>query len=246
MPWSHKYLEVVRSLDLNMSEDRKATLILDRIIKQDDVGKVQAIIEGRPVIVYGCGPSLENDMNKIWESGLHARFVNVAVDGAVKALLQYNIVPQINVTDLDGDIPSIVRANQLGCVTMVHAHTESIRTILKVWPHLKGSVVGTTHSEPTGKVHNFGGFTDGDRAVHIVEHFKPYFIVLAGMDFGHVIGVYSGKYDPVKKHRGLMVGKAQIEDLAAHSKTRMFNITSSGENIQHVKPTTVDRLKNMF
>jgi len=245
MHWSPKYLEVVRSLDLNMAEDRKATIILDKIIKNDDIARVKALIEGRPVMIYGCGPSLENDLNKIWEAGLHNRFINVAVDGAVKALLEYNIVPHINVTDLDGDIASIVKANQLGSLTMVHAHSQSIRTILKVMPYLKGSVFGTTHSQPTEKVLNFGGFTDGDRAVYIVEHFKPAYIVLAGMDFGSVIGVYSGTFDPIRKHRGLMVGRMEIEELAAHTKTRIFNVTSAGENIRHVKPITFDKLKQM-
>ena len=246
MPWSHKYLEVVRSLDLNMAKDRRATLILDRMIKKEDTARLEALIRDRPAIIYGCGPSLENDVNKIWESGVHSRCVNVAVDGAVKALLQYNITAHINVTDLDGDLPSIVKANHLGCITMVHAHADNIKTVVRVMPHLKGTVFGTTHSIPTDKVHNFGGFTDGDRAVHIVEHFKPAFIVLAGMDFGRVIGVYSGVFDPVKKPRGLMVGKRIIEELAAHTRTRIFNVTSSGDNIHNVKPITIDRLKHVI
>ncbi|MFH1055361.1 MAG: 6-hydroxymethylpterin diphosphokinase MptE-like protein [Candidatus Altiarchaeota archaeon] len=245
MPWSHKYLEVVRSLDLNMAEDSKATLILDKMIKREDPKKLETLINGRPVIIFGCGPSLENDLNKIWEAGIHLRCVCVAVDGAAKALLQYNIIPHVNVTDLDGDLPSILKANHYGCITMVHAHSGNMRVIVRVMPLLKGVVYGTTQSVPTEKVHNFGGFTDGDRAVYIVEHFRPSLIVLAGMDFGSVIGVYSGNYDPVKKPRNLRVGKKIIEELASHSKTQMFNVTSSGENIHHVKPITMDKLREI-
>ncbi|MFH0862136.1 MAG: 6-hydroxymethylpterin diphosphokinase MptE-like protein [Candidatus Altiarchaeota archaeon] len=245
MPWSHKYLEVVRSLDLDLAQDKKATLLLDRMIQGRDVKPLFELVRGRPVMVFGCGPSLENDLNKVFDAGILGRFVLLAVDGAVKALLQYGSVPHINVTDLDGDIPSIIRANELGCITMVHAHSANIKALLAIMPHLKGVVYGTTHSDPTGNVHNFGGFTDGDRAVHIAAHFEPGFIVLAGMDFGHVIGVFSGTYDPVKKPRGLRIGKMLLEDFAAHSRVRMFNLTSGGENIHHVPPITIDRLKHI-
>jgi len=229
-----------------MAEDKRATLILDRMLKGGDTTVLDRLIRDRPVIVFGCGPSLENDLNKIWEAELHKRFVLVAVDGAVKALLEYNIVPHVNVTDLDGDLNSIVKANQQGCITVVHAHSENIRTLVKIIPYLKGTVIGTTHSAPTSKIHNFGGFTDGDRAVYIVEHFKPYFIALAGMDFGHVIGVYSGTYDPVKKPRGLREGKKLIEYLAAHTKVKIFNLTSGGEIIHNTQLVTVDKLKHIM
>ena len=42
-----------------------------------------------------------------------------------------------------------------------------------------------------GKVHNFGGFTDGDRCVFLANHFKAKKIILLGMDFGTRIGKYS-------------------------------------------------------
>ena len=245
MIWSHKYLDVVRALDLNMAEDRRATLILDQLLQKQDLGVLEGLIQNRPAIVFGCGPSLENDLNKIWETGINRSCVLVAVDGAAKALLQYNLVPHINVTDLDGDIPSIINANHHGCITMVHAHSENMKALVNIVPKLRGTVFGTTQSVPTEKVHNFGGFTDGDRAVYIVEHFQPSFIVLAGMDFGHVIGVYSGTYDPVKKPRKLREGKRLIEELAEHCRTRIFNITSGGENIHHVQHITIDKLRHI-
>jgi uncharacterized Rossmann fold enzyme len=246
LPWTHRYLEVIRALDLNMAEDMRATHVLDRLLKGEDTGRLEGLIRGRAALIFGCGPSLENDLHKIWEAGIHRRCVSVAVDGAVKALLSYNIVPHLNITDLDGDLNAILRANHYGCITVVHAHAENIRRIAAVTPKFTGVVYGTTQSEPTEKVHNYGGFTDGDRAVYIVEHFKPRFIVLAGMDFGSVIGVYSGVYDPVKKPRGLRVGKALIEELAAHSRTRILNVTSGGENIRNIQNITMDKLKHIL
>ena len=53
------------------------------------------------------------------------------------------------------------------------------------------SVYGTTQIEPKAHIYNFGGFTDGDRAVFLAEHFKPKAIILIGMDFDSDIGEYS-------------------------------------------------------
>jgi hypothetical protein len=42
-----------------------------------------------------------------------------------------------------------------------------------------------------------------------------------------------------------MVGKRQIEYLAAHTRIHMFNFTSSGENIHHVPPISLERLRQI-
>ena len=44
-------------------------------------------------------------------------------------------------------------------------------------------VIGTTQIEPISDVYNFGGFTDGDRAVFLAEHFGAKEIELVGFDF---------------------------------------------------------------
>jgi len=53
--------------------------------------------------------------------------------------------------------------------------------------------MGTTQGnpEPYDHLHNFGGFTDGDRAVHIADHFKAKTISLIGFDFTNELGEYS-------------------------------------------------------
>jgi uncharacterized Rossmann fold enzyme len=242
MPWTQQYLEIVRLLDLNMADDARATILIDRMVEKRNISTLRRIIQGKNVIVYGCGPSLEDDVYKIHEAGLHSKLVNVAVDGSVKALLGYNIVPQINVTDLDGDIKSILKANHYGCVTIIHAHGDNINALIKYVPLFKGVVYATTQSDPTGRVHNFGGFTDGDRAVHIADHFNPRIIALAGMDFGNVVGVYSGIYNKIRKPWKLRIGRELIERLAKSSKTPMFNITSGGEYIKGVDKITVHKL----
>ncbi|MBD3260132.1 MAG: DUF115 domain-containing protein [Candidatus Altiarchaeales archaeon] len=244
--WTTEYLDRVRELDLNIAGDAKASRILESLLGESDLGDLSRLISGYPVLICGCGPSLENDLHKIVEHRLHERFVLVAVDGAVKGFLDYRIVPHINVTDLDGDVNSILRANSYGCITVVHAHGDNIDSLSSVVPHLEGRVLGTTQHRPTPKLHNFGGFTDGDRACYLVDHFKPSFIVLAGMDFGSVVGVYSHSYNQIKKPRKLRIGKKLIQELASKSPTRFFNVTSSGEHIEGVRHISFEKLSYLI
>jgi len=245
MEWTHKYLEIVRSLELNMAADRQAARVLERLISDGSTRKLARLIKGRPAIVYGCGPSLESDLNKIVNAGIDKKFISIAADGAVSACLRYKILPHVNVTDLDGNTDHIIYANRHGTMTVVHAHSDNVGELVKYMPKLKGSVLGTTHSDPTKKVHNWGGFTDGDRAVHIAEHFGADFIVLAGMDFGSIIGVHSGRYDKVRKPRNLKVGRMIIEDLAGHTNTKIFNMTHGGETIKNTIPITIEKLSHL-
>ena len=50
--------------------------------------------------------------------------------------------------------------------------------------------MATTQSAPFGEVHNFGGFTDGDRCVFLADHFAATRIILCGFNFTEV-GKYS-------------------------------------------------------
>jgi len=45
--------------------------------------------------------------------------------------------------------------------------------------------------EPTERVFLWGGFTDGDRAGYVVTAYSPREIILAGMDFGKMVGKWS-------------------------------------------------------
>ena len=48
--------------------------------------------------------------------------------------------------------------------------------------------IGTTQTNPFNKIQNFGGFTDGDRAVFLASYFGAKKVILFGMDFGKKIG----------------------------------------------------------
>ena len=71
------------------------------------------------------------------------------------------------------------------------------------------NVLGTTQAQPVGNLYNFGGFTDGDRAIFLAVALGASEITLAGMDFGDIVTKYSrpnlpdvlGQADEFKKKK---------------------------------------------
>ena len=47
----------------------------------------------------------------------------------------------------------------------------------------EGRLLGTTQSTPIEHVHNFGGFTDGDRCAYLCDHFGATSVILVAFNF---------------------------------------------------------------
>jgi len=191
--WLREYERIRSDLSLSHEADRQATLLMDTLVR----GRAQALqelreaVRGRYAIVFGAGPSLEEGLERAIQASVIGRCVKVVADGAVTALMERAVLPEVNVTDLDGDLDDIVKANRRGTITVVHAHGDNMETLKKVVPRLGGRVVATTQVEPTERVQNFYGFTDGDRALSLVLRLGAADVCLVGMDFGAVMGRYS-------------------------------------------------------
>lgn len=239
-----KYLELADNLKLNFGSDEKARDILDSLVDNSKFDDVEKLIKGGVVFVFGCGPSLKEDIEKFKEINLSSNAVLIAADGAVKALLEQGIVPQLCVTDLDGNTESLKQANKRGCIMVVHAHGDNIQAVKRIVPELSGKKLGTTQVKPTEKIRNFGGFTDGDRAVHLAVHFQAKKIVLFGMDFGKDVGEYSGKTkDSETKIRKLEIGKHLLEEVAGRTKIPILNLTERGEYIKNTIRASISDLE---
>ena len=132
----------------------------------------------------------------------------VAADGATTALIEEKIAPDIVATDLDGNIDDILLANIRGANIAIHAHGDNIEKIASMTSFFN-NVIGTTQAQPVGNLYNFGGFTDGDRAMFLSVALGASQITLAGMDFGDIVTKYSrpnlesdtGKADEFKKKK---------------------------------------------
>ncbi|MHA1962110.1 MAG: 6-hydroxymethylpterin diphosphokinase MptE-like protein [Candidatus Thorarchaeota archaeon] len=192
--WKDYYLRIVERLNLSPDADRLATALLSTLLRDIDtkvlLGELKERIDGQTVVVCGAGPSLEKHLRKLESSYESDDFVYVAADGAVSALLRMNRKCDILVTDLDGDFSDIESATRTGTLTIVHGHGDNMEAVQHAVPSL-GEVLGSTQVEPALNVFLWGGFTDGDRACHIVAHYAPRHVILAGMDFGTRVGQWS-------------------------------------------------------
>ncbi|USS40170.1 DUF115 domain-containing protein [Thermococcus aggregans] len=200
--WEPFYLQIVSKMGYDIEEDRKAALLLRKLLLENENYILAETIKERikeKVYVFGAGPSLEKGLSEGKFSG-----TLIASDGSTSALLEYGIVPDVIVTDLDGRFDDIKRANDLGAYVVVHSHGDNMDKLKAYVPKLK-NILGTCQTEPLDIVYNFGGFTDGDRAVFLAEELGAKEIFLVGFDFGEIVGKWSKPY--LKEHSPIWESK---------------------------------------
>ncbi len=192
--WKPLYSEIIERLDIDSTQDQKATKILSQLIIETDpkplIARLERKVRGQDVIVFGSGPSLQSHIEYVINDPVLSNAVFVAADGATSALLEKDAKCDIVVTDLDGDMNDIQYAINNGSLAIVHAHGDNIPLVTKYVDEM-GPVLGSTQVEPLLNVFLWGGFTDGDRSCYIISHYRPRRFILAGMDFGEVIGRWS-------------------------------------------------------
>jgi hypothetical protein len=242
-PW---YDRIIKTFGYNSSKDQLATDILSRLIsgRAIDLQQLEALLSGQSVLVFGAGPSLEEDLQQMAKDNLLMKCAIISADGATTALLKVaKVVPSVVVTDLDGNINDLFRADVLGSVMVVHGHGDNIDRLPACVPKFK-SVVGTTQVEPRPSVYNFGGFTDGDRAVFLAIGMGAKLVALAGMDLGQVVGRYSKKKvrSVEVKISKLKICKELLEWLASRVNIPLYNVTGRGESIEGFTNVTYSEL----
>ena len=194
--WEKIYEDIANDLNLDKNQDEIASEIFDNLISQNLKTYVSLdtffnLIQNRTVFVFGAAPSLESDI----KNNIHQfqQSVLITADGATSALLKYDIVPDIIITDLDGVVSDQLRANKKKAILVIHAHGDNINIIQQTIPRINGSYLGTVQTNTSGYnyVKNFGGFTDGDRSVFFAAYFHAKKIILAGFDCKNKAGFYS-------------------------------------------------------
>jgi len=196
--WEPIYKNIVNDFGYSIKKDKQASDILEELLnnnKLSSIKKLNEMIYNKEVFVFGAGPSLENSID-IYKKKFENK-IKIAADGATTALIEKNIQPELIVTDLDGKVSDQIDASSKGSIVIIHAHGDNINEIKRYIPEFKGNLIGTTQTDPNPykNVHNFGGFTDGDRAVFISSHFNAKKIHLIGFDFNGKIGKYSFSKD---------------------------------------------------
>ena len=221
--WFPYYQDIRQQFGYSTEKDQNAANILSNMLKKKslDLKVLQRKIVRRHVMVIGAGDSLIQNIKFVKKN---RKFVKIVADGATKALIENHIKPDIVVTDLDGDISFLRKAERVGAIIVVHSHGDNIEELKKFVPTLR-RVIGTTQVMPVENVYNFGGFTDGDRCVFLADEFGAEEIVLVGMEFGDRIGVHSKRsVDNIQlKIDKMKAGKRLLEMLAKRSRSRLFD-----------------------
>ncbi len=236
--WNTRYSEILDKFGYSKRQDSESAFLLNLMIKKRfSQKKIEKIIKGKTVFVVGAGPSLLKTISILKK---HKKIPIIVADGAAKALLEHNVRPKIVVTDLDGNRNMLKKIGNTDTIMVVHAHGDNIAN-LSIVEQFK-NCIGTTQGIPFGKLDNFGGFTDGDRAVFLAHHFGASNVILFGMDFGKTIGKYSKDrvIDKKTKIKKLRFAKKLLGWLASKSKTRMYTTTTPIDGFEKINYTELD------
>lgn len=236
--WFSWYNDLLEEFGFKREEDEKSAKLLDNILEDYGGLTPDDIPMQKEVIIFGAGPSIKDNIREVKNLNL-SDYTLIAADGATTALLEEDIVPDIIVTDLDGKMKDILCAGHEGSFLVVHAHGNNADKLREYVPRLN-RVLGTTQSTPLDNVYNFGGFTDGDRALFLAVELGAEYIILAGMDFGKMVTRYSrpdlsnseGRADKVKELK-LKYAKKLVEWVAENEDVTILNL-SRGERLEGV------------
>jgi len=176
--WDIYYRQILKDFGYSREEDERSARIPDASLAGTRVepDSLRPLFAGKDVTIAGNAPSLAAELAVV-EHPL------VAADEATSVLRNAGIRPDVIVTDLDGDVEEQVAANAEGAIVVVHAHGDNVAAVERWAPQFRGRVIGTTQSRPFGRVYNFGGFTDGDRAGFLADHLGATSLLLVGFDF---------------------------------------------------------------
>jgi hypothetical protein len=199
--WEPHYREILEYFGFDRAADEDAARLLASLLERDNLLSLASLTDGNEVTVCGNAPCLKDELGKI--TG-----IVFAADAAADVLDAHGIFPDAIFTDLDGATDRFVGLNDEGTIMVVHAHGDNM-PLLKHWvPRFRGKVVGTTQAAPLPHVYNFGGFTDGDRAVFAADELGSSHITLAGFDLDDT------NVDPVK--RGKLFWARKLLALIGH------------------------------
>ena len=200
--WEPHYTEILDYFGFDRAGDEEAARLLSSLLECDNLLSLASIVDGNEVTVCGNAPCLKGELEKI--TG-----IVFAADAAAGVLDSHGIFPDAIFTDLDGADDRFIELNREGSIVVIHAHGDNM-PLLRHWvPRFPGKVVGTTQAAPLPHVYNFGGFTDGDRAVFAADELGASQVRLVGFDLD------DRDVDPLK--RGKLFWARKLLALIGHN-----------------------------
>lgn len=250
LTWQPLYQEVATDLGLSIPKDYTIAEKYKILVNQSHKNGFTSILEKIYSLkkekswIFGAGPSLEQDFTIFQDNYSPEHDLVVGVDGACLFLLEKEIYPDIIFSDGDGSLEALLTCIQHGSMIVLHAHGDNFTIISDFFPKVQNyTVLPTVQTEPYEPyLYNFGGFTDGDRAISaILEWFKQITILLLGFTFGKIQGRYS-KPNKLKedaeasefKQKKLTFAKRYIAILAKIYPNQIFNLSKPTDEIPGV------------
>jgi hypothetical protein len=236
--WNLRYNDILKEFNYSKRKDMDSAILLEsRIKNKNQIKKINQLINNQNVFVIGSGPSLSYAIPKLKPM---KKVVKIVADSALKPLVENGIKPDIVVTDLDGDQKILEKIGRTKTVFVVHAHGDNIAKLdfvknFKNW-------IGSTQTKSFGKIQNFGGFTDGDRAVFLASYFNAKKIVLFGMDFGKRIGKFSNTKQSERKIKlkKLRKGRLLLEWLSTKTKSELLTTSQAIPGFKKIQYSNLD------
>jgi 2-amino-4-hydroxy-6-hydroxymethyldihydropteridine diphosphokinase len=179
--WEPVYERILQEFGYSRAEDERAARELAALAS----GKQQCDLVCLTGMFGKCATVVAGSLRSGGKISELVKGTVLSVGTGTALLMREGIVPDLVVTDLDGDVQTDLEANEKGAVLVLHAHGDNLPAIRRFVPAVKGRVVLTTQSTPFGDVRDFGGFTDGDRAFSMAAHFGARNIRLIGFDLDH-------------------------------------------------------------
>ena len=216
--WEPVYEDILKDMGFSRSSDESSARLLKAVTQNSDIVSEDVLHEmiKKNAVVVGGNVS-EKDMTKIKELVNTAESIErrdavlISAGSATDVLIINGIIPDITVTDLDGDISLQKKASYAGSLMIVHAHGDNADLIMQHAGEIKGRMILTTQSTPDALLCNFGGFTDGDRAVCTARHFGSVNITLIGFNFD--VPAHKDGADTAVKKKKLAWAKKIIFDM---------------------------------
>ena len=236
--WIRRYNEILDEFKYDKKTDVQSAILLESMLNcKNQIKNLENLLKNQNVLVIGSGPSLAKAIPMLKN---FKKIVKIVADSAVKPLVENGIRPDIIVTDLDGDENVLKKIGRTNTIFVVHAHGDNMNK-LGLIKNFK-NCLGTTQAKPFGKLYNFGGFTDGDRAVFLASYFDAKKIILLGMDFGNKIGKFSNTKpeDEKIKIKKLKKGKSLLEWLSLKTKSELFTTSDPIKGFKKIPIKNLD------
>jgi len=176
--WNPVYEAILADFGFGRAADERARDLLAELAEPFDERRLPPFA-GATVAIAGAGPSLGDELAAAREAD-----VTVAASTAADVLAEADVGVDLMTTDLDKNVDTAVALSERGVPVAVHAHGDNVPAVRSAVPRFDDEyLLPTTQAEPVGPVRNFGGFTDGDRAAFLADHFGAAELRFPGWNF---------------------------------------------------------------